>query len=114
EVEGYEADDIIATYARQAVEQGKKVTIVGSDKDLMQLVNDHVRLYDPIKAKYIGADEVFEKFGVMPDKVVDVQALAGDSVDNIPGVPGIGIKTAARLITDFGNLEELLARAGEV
>src|SRR5690606_35937626 len=80
EVEGYEADDIIATYARQAVAQGKRVTIVGSDKDLMQLVNDNVRLYDPMKAKYIESADVFEKFGVTPDKVIDVQALAGDSV----------------------------------
>lgn len=114
EVEGYEADDIIATYAKQAVAQGKKVTIVGSDKDLMQLVNDNVRLYDPMKAKYIEADEVFEKFGVTPDKVVDVQALAGDSVDNVPGVPGIGVKTAAQLINEYGSLEELLNRAGEI
>jgi DNA polymerase-1 len=114
EVEGYEADDIIATYAKQAVAQGKKVTIVGSDKDLMQLVNDNVRLYDPMKAKYIEAAEVEEKFGVTPDKVVDVQALAGDSVDNVPGVPGIGVKTAAQLINEYGSLEELLNRAGEI
>lgn len=114
EVEGYEADDIIATYAKQAVAQGKKVTIVGSDKDLMQLVNDNVRLYDPMKAKYIEAAEVEEKFGVTPDKVVDVQALAGDSVDNVPGVPGIGVKTAAQLINEYGSLEDLLARAGEI
>lgn len=114
EVEGYEADDVIATYAKQAVAQGKKVTIVGSDKDLMQLVNGNVRLYDPMKAKYIKAAEVEEKFGVTPDKVVDVQALAGDSVDNIPGVPGIGVKTAAQLINEYGSLEELLARAGEI
>ncbi len=114
EVEGFEADDVIATYAKQAVAQGKRVTIVGSDKDLMQLVNDNVRLYDPMKAKYIGADEVFEKFGVTPDKVVDVQALAGDSVDNVPGVPGIGVKTAAQLITEYGSLEDLLARATEI
>lgn len=108
EVEGYEADDLIATYARQAVESGKKVTIVGTDKDLMQLVNDNVRLYDPIKGKYLGAGDVAEKFGVSPDKVIDVQALAGDSVDNVPGVPGIGIKTAAQLITEYGSLENLL------
>lgn len=114
EVEGYEADDVIATYAKQAVAQGKKVTIVGSDKDLMQLVNDNVRLYDPMKAKYIEAAEVEEKFGVTPDKVIDVQALAGDSVDNIPGVPGIGVKTAAQLINEYGSLEELLNRAGEI
>ena len=102
EVEGFEADDLIATYARCAREQGRKVTIVGTDKDLMQLVNDDVRLYDPIKNKYLGADDVFEKFGVQPDKVVDVQALSGDSVDNVPGVPGIGIKTAAQLINEYG------------
>ncbi len=114
EVEGYEADDVIATYARQAVAEGKKVTIVGSDKDLMQLVNDDVRLYDPIKAKYIGADEVREKFGVAPAQVVDVQALAGDSVDNVPGVPGIGVKTAAQLITEYGSLESLLDNAESI
>ncbi len=114
EVEGFEADDLIATYARLAREQGRKVTIVGTDKDLMQLVNDDVRLYDPIKNKYLGADDVFEKFGVQPDKVVDVQALAGDSVDNVPGVPGIGVKTAAQLITEYGDLENLLAKAGDI
>lgn len=111
ELEGFEADDLIATYARQAVEAGRKVTIVGSDKDLMQLVSDHVRLFDPMKNKYIGPDDVFEKFGVMPERVIDVQALAGDSVDNVPGVPGIGIKTAAQLITEFGDLENLLEKA---
>lgn len=114
EVEGFEADDLIATYARIAREQGRKVTIVGTDKDLMQLVNDDVRLYDPIKNKYLGADDVFEKFGVQPDKVVDVQALSGDSVDNVPGVPGIGIKTAAQLITEYGDLETLLEKAGDI
>lgn len=114
EVEGYEADDLIATYARCAREQGRKVTIVGTDKDLMQLVGDDVRLYDPIKNKYLLAADVFEKFGVAPDRVVDVQALSGDSVDNVPGVPGIGIKTAAQLITEYGDLETLLERAGEI
>jgi DNA polymerase-1 len=114
EMEGYEADDLIATYARLASEQGKKVTIVGSDKDLMQLVGGNVRLYDPIKSKYIGIPEVEEKFGVHPSKVIDVQALAGDSVDNIPGVPGIGVKTAAQLITEFGSLEALLERTHEI
>lgn len=114
EVEGYEADDVIATYARQATEQGKNVTIVGTDKDLMQLVNDNVRLYDPIKGLYIEADGVKEKFGVNPDKVIDVQALAGDSVDNIPGVPGIGVKTAAQLITEYGSLETLLEKADQI
>ncbi|MBN8521583.1 MAG: DNA polymerase I [Alphaproteobacteria bacterium] len=114
EVEGYEADDLIATYAAQAVKRGQKVTIVGTDKDLMQLVNDHVRLYDPIKGKYLGTEDVIEKFGVPPAQVVDVQALAGDSVDNVPGVPGIGVKTAAQLISEYGSLETLLDRAGEI
>ncbi|HYD30492.1 MAG TPA: DNA polymerase I, partial [Azospirillaceae bacterium] len=114
ELEGFEADDLIATYARQAREAGRPVTIVSSDKDLMQLVSDGVRLYDPLKNKPIGASEVMDKFGVPPEKVVDVQALAGDSVDNVPGVPGIGVKTAAQLITEYGDLETLLARAGEI
>jgi DNA polymerase-1 len=114
EVEGYEADDLIAAYSCLAREQGRKVTIVGTDKDLMQLVNDDVRLYDPIKNKYLGAEDVFEKFGVAPEKVVDVQALSGDSVDNVPGVPGIGIKTAAQLITEYGSLENLLEKAPEI
>jgi len=114
ETEGFEADDLIATYARLATEAGKKVTIVGSDKDLMQLVNDDVRIYDPMKGRYMGAEDVIEKFGVPPNKVIDVQALAGDSSDNVPGVPGIGIKTAAQLITEYGDLETLLARAGEI
>lgn len=114
EMEGYEADDLIATYAKIAVAQGKKVTIVGTDKDLMQLVNDDVRMYDPMKGVYITAREVEEKFGVPPEKVVDVQALSGDSVDNIPGVPGIGIKTAAQLIHEFGDLDTLLERASEI
>ncbi|MFM2042971.1 MAG: putative polymerase [Pseudomonadota bacterium] len=114
ELGGYEADDLIATYARLAHEQGRPVTIVSSDKDLMQLVRDGVRMFDPMKNKLIGPEEVVEKFGVPPEKVVDVQALAGDSVDNVPGVPGIGIKTAAQLITEYGDLETLLARAGEI
>lgn len=114
EMSGFEADDIIATYARQASEQGMKVTIVSSDKDLMQLVTDRVELFDSMKNRPIGPNEVKEKFGVLPDKVTDVQALAGDSVDNIPGVPGIGIKTAAELINTFGDLETLLKRAHEI
>ncbi|TWA82722.1 DNA polymerase I [Azospirillum brasilense] len=114
ELEGYEADDLIATYARLANEAGREVTIVSSDKDMMQLVRPGVRMLDPLKNKPIGPDEVFEKFGVAPDRVVDVQALAGDSVDNVPGVPGIGVKTAAQLITEYGDLESLLARAGEI
>jgi DNA polymerase-1 len=114
DMEGYEADDLIATYARLAKEQGKKVTIVSSDKDLMQLVDDDVRMFDPMKNIFIGVAEVEEKFGVTPDKVVDVQALAGDSSDNVPGVPGIGIKTAALLINEYGDLDSLLARAEEI
>jgi DNA polymerase-1 len=114
ELEGYEADDLIATYARLGREQGRKVIIVGTDKDLMQLVNDHVSLYDPIKGGILGREAVIEKFGVPPEKVIDVQALSGDSVDNVPGVPGIGIKTAAQLITEYGDLESLLSRAGEI
>lgn len=114
ELEGFEADDLIATYAKLARAKGLHVTIVSSDKDLMQLVREGVRMFDPMKYKYMGADEVFEKFGVTPDKVVDVQALAGDSVDNVPGVAGIGIKTAAQLINEYGDLETLLARAGEI
>src|SRR5579875_3290984 len=111
---GYEADDLIATYARQARAAGAKVTIVSSDKDLMQLVRDGVEMLDPIRGRPIGPNEVMEKFGVPPEKVIDVQALAGDSVDNVPGVPGIGVKTAAELINLYGDLETLLARAAEI
>ena len=114
EIEGFEADDIIATYARQATEAGAEVTIVSSDKDLMQLVNDKVGMFDEMKNRRIGRDEVFERFGVGPEKVVEVQALAGDSVDNVPGVPGIGVKTAALLINEYGDLDALLERAGEI
>ncbi len=114
EMEGFEADDLIATYARQAREQGMDVVVVSSDKDLMQLVRPGVSLFDPMKNRSIGAPEVMEKFGVAPDKVVDVQSLAGDSTDNVPGVPGIGIKTAAELINTYGDLDTLLARAGEI
>jgi len=114
EREGYEADDIIATYVRQAREAGADVTIVSSDKDLMQLVGEHVTMYDGLKGKSIGVEEVREKFGVGPDKVVDVQALAGDASDNVPGVPGIGVKTGAELIRAYGDLENLLAHAGEI
>ncbi len=115
EKSGYEADDLIATYARQAREAGVKVTIVSSDKDLMQLVKDgEVELFDTMKNKRIATAEVIEKFGVTPDKVVEVQALAGDSSDNVPGVPGIGVKTAADLIGLYGDLETLLARAPEI
>jgi len=114
EVEGYEADDIIATLAVQAREAGGRCTIISSDKDLMQLVGDGVEMLDAMKNKRIGRDGVMEKFGVGPERVVDVQALAGDSVDNVPGAPGIGIKTAALLINEFGTLEELLDRAQEI
>lgn len=114
EIPGFEADDIIATYARQAVEAGAEVTIVSSDKDLMQLVNDKVGMFDEMKNRRIGRDEVMERFGVGPEKVVEVQALAGDSVDNVPGVPGIGVKTAALLINEYGDLDTLLKRAGEI
>lgn len=114
EAPGYEADDLIAAYAKRATELGKKVVIVSSDKDLMQLVNENVRMLDPMKNKWIGREEVIEKFGVPPEKVIDVQALAGDSTDNIPGVPGIGIKTAAQLIEEYGDLHALLARAEEI
>ncbi|MEQ8780206.1 MAG: DNA polymerase I [Roseibium album] len=111
EQEGFEADDLIATYARQAAEQGAKVTIVSGDKDLMQLIGPRVGMIDTMKNKVFGEPEVFEKFGVGPDKVIEVQSLAGDSVDNVPGVPGIGLKTAALLINEFGDLESLLAQA---
>ena len=114
ELEGYEADDIIATLAVQAREAGGRVTIVSSDKDLMQLVGDGVEMLDAMKNKRIDRDGVFEKFGVGPERVVDVQALAGDSVDNVPGAPGIGIKTAALLINEYGDLETLLDRAEEI
>lgn len=114
EQEGFEADDLIATYATQAVAQGARVTIVSSDKDLMQLVGDGVEMMDPLKGRTIAAEQVVEKFGVPPDKVVDVQALCGDSTDNVPGVPGIGVKTAAQLIIEYGDLDTLLARAAEI
>ncbi|MCS0502383.1 DNA polymerase I [Ancylobacter mangrovi] len=114
EQDGFEADDLMATYAEQAKAKGALVTIISSDKDLMQLVDERVRMYDPMKDRAIGAEEVFEKFGVAPEKVVDVQSLAGDSVDNVPGVPGIGVKTAAQLLAEYGDLDTLLARAGEI
>ena len=114
ETEGFEADDIIATLTRQAVAAGGQVTIISSDKDLMQLVGPRVEMYDAMKNRRLGPAEVVEKFGVGPERVIDVQALAGDSVDNIPGAPGIGIKTAALLINEFGDLDSLLARASEI
>src|SRR5215469_16211336 len=115
EMEGFEADDLIATYARHAVEAGAKVTILSSDKDMMQLVtDDRVVMRDTMTDRPIGEAEVREKFGVGPDKVIDVQALCGDITDNVPGVPGIGVKTAAELINTYGDLETLLAHAGEI
>ncbi len=114
ELTGYEADDLIATYAKQAEAKGARVTIVSSDKDLMQLVSDRVLMLDPMKNKLMGREDVFEKFGVGPEHVVDVQSLAGDAVDNVPGAPGIGVKTGAQLITEFGSVEALLERAGEI
>ncbi|MDF1805807.1 MAG: DNA polymerase I [Hyphomonas sp.] len=114
EKEGFEADDLIATYARQAEAKGARVTIVSSDKDLMQLVSDTVLMLDTMKNKTMGREQVFEKFGVGPEKVVDIQSLAGDSVDNVPGAPGIGVKTAAQLLDEYGDLDTLLARAEEI
>src|SRR5262249_22486682 len=114
EQQGFEADDLIATYVRQACEAGATATIVASDKDLMQLVNDCVVMYDTMKDRRIGIPEVIEKFGGPPNKVIEVQALIGDSTDNVPGVPGIGVKTAAQLIGEYGDLETLLTRAGEI
>ena len=114
EMEGFEADDLIASYALKAEKQGMPCLIVSSDKDLMQLVRGDITMLDPMKNRPIGAEEVVEKFGVTPDKVVDVQALAGDSTDNVPGVPGIGVKTAAELINQFGDLESLLAGAESI
>ena len=111
---GLEADDIIATLATQARDRGGRVTIISSDKDLMQLVGNGVDMLDAMKNKRIDSDGVFEKFGVKPDRVIDVQSLAGDSVDNVPGAPGIGVKTAALLINEYGDLESLLERASEI
>jgi DNA polymerase-1 len=114
ELAGYEADDLIATYARLARERGQEVTVVSSDKDLMQLVSDGVAMLDPVKNRTIGPEQVVERFGVPPEKVIDVQSLAGDSTDNVPGVPGIGVKTAAQLIVEYGDLDTLLERAEEI
>ena len=114
ELLNYEADDLIATYSKKIVKAGAKVTIISSDKDLMQLVSKNVRLYDPMKSKVLGEKEVLEKFGVKPSQVIDVQSLAGDSSDNIPGVPGIGIKTAAELINKYKDLDNLLKKANEI
>ena len=114
EVPGFEADDLIATYTRLAVEAGANVTIISLDKDMMQLVSDNVRLLDVMKNRSVGPEQVVEKFGVGPEKVVEVQALAGDAIDNVPGVPGIGPKTAAQLIREYGDVETLIARAQEI
>ena len=114
EMEGYEADDLIATYAKQAEAKGARVTVISSDKDLMQLVSDKVSMLDTMKNKAIGREEVIAKFGMGPEKVTQIQALAGDSVDNIPGVPGIGVKTAVVLLEHFGDLETLLQRCDEI
>jgi DNA polymerase I len=114
EMQGYEADDLIATYAKQAAADGHRVTIVSSDKDLMQLIDDNISMQDPMKGTLISYAEVEKKFGVTPDKVIDIQSLAGDSADNVPGVPGIGVKTAAQLIEEYGDLDTLLERAGEI
>ncbi|RPG94805.1 MAG: DNA polymerase I, partial [Candidatus Pelagibacter sp. TMED286] len=114
ELLNYEADDLIATFAKKITGAGAKVTVISSDKDLMQLVTDKVRLFDPMKSKVIGEKEVMEKFGVKPNQVIDVQSLAGDSSDNVPGVPGIGIKTAAELINKYKTLENLLNKASEI
>jgi DNA polymerase-1 len=114
EREGYEADDIIATYVTRARAENRQAVIVSSDKDLMQLIQNGITMFDPMKQITISDEQVFEKFGVRPDQVIDVQSLAGDSIDNVPGVPGIGIKTAAQLITEYGTLENLLDRAHEI
>ena len=114
ELINYEADDLIATYAKKITSEGAKVTVISSDKDLMQLVSNKIRLYDPMKSKVIGEKEVLEKFGVKPSQVIDVQSLAGDSSDNVPGVPGIGVKTAAELINKYKNLDTLLKKASEI
>ncbi|MDG1126147.1 MAG: 5'-3' exonuclease H3TH domain-containing protein, partial [Hellea sp.] len=114
EMEGYEADDIIATYARQAEAKGARVTIISSDKDLMQLVSNKISMLDTMKNKKISIPQVIEKFGLPPERVIEIQALAGDSVDNIPGVPGIGVKTAVVLLEQFGDLETLLQRCDEI
>jgi len=114
ELINYEADDLIATYVEQILKKGAKVTIISSDKDLMQLYKKNVRIYDPMKNKFILQEDVSNKFGVTPEKIIDVQSLAGDSSDNVPGVPGIGIKTAAELINKYGSLEKLLEKAEEI
>ncbi len=114
ELINYEADDLIATYSEQILKEGAKATIVSSDKDLMQLYKKNIRIYDPMKNKFISNEDINNKFGVTPEKIVDVQSLAGDSSDNVPGVPGIGVKTAAELINEYGNLENLLKNVNKI
>ena len=114
ELINYEADDLIATYSEQILKEGAKVTIVSSDKDLMQLYKKNIRIYDPMKNKFINQEDIDKKFGVKPEKIIDVQALAGDSSDNVPGVPGVGVKTAAELINQYGNLENLLKNTAKI
>ena len=114
ELINYEADDLIATYCEQILKSSAKITIVSSDKDLMQLYKKNIRIYDPMKNKFINEDDIFNKFGVKPNKIIDVQSLAGDSSDNVPGVPGIGIKTASELINQYGTLENLLNKSSEI
>ena len=114
ELTNYEADDLIATYSEQIIKKGENVTVVSSDKDLMQLYKKNLRIYDPMKNKFISEEDIQKKFGVSADKVVDVQSLAGDSSDNVPGVPGIGIKTAAELINEYGSLEKLLLNTKKI
>ena len=114
ELLNYEADDLIATYSEQVIKNGGKVTIVSSDKDLMQLYKKNIRIYDPMKNKFISDDDIKKKFGVSSDKVIEVQALAGDSSDNVPGVPGIGVKTAAELINQYGTIENLLKNTNNI
>ena len=114
ELINYEADDLIATYADQILKENAKVTIVSSDKDLMQLYRKNIRIYDPMKNKFISNEDIIDKFGVIPEKVIDVQALAGDSSDNVPGVPGIGVKTAAELINQYDNLDNLFKNLNQI
>ena len=114
ELINYEADDLIATYSEQILKAGAKATIVSSDKDLMQLYKKNIRIYDPMKNKFINHDDIHKKFGVKPDKIVDVQALAGDASDNVPGVPGIGVKTAAELINQYNDIENLLTNLDKI
>ena len=114
ELLNYEADDLIATYSEQILKEGAEVTIISSDKDLMQLYKKNVRIFDPMKSKFINKDDIYNKFGVKPEQVIDVQSLAGDSSDNVPGVPGIGIKTAAELINTYGDLENLLKNTSQI